>query len=173
MISIGTNKLANVTTTSYLAEGLNADTEYCFTITAVNGETESEKSAEACAKTLKEEQIEAPKNLEAWAPSLEAGVLSLKWIMQRALPRSFEKSFSGWRGGRRTCARTYSSMQRKRRKAGYSRPLYFFVSYLRRLSGFRFCFREGAAAVILTVQVIFCGKFAGTAIAIFLLEIRE
>ena len=75
----GTNKLANVTTTSYLAEGLNADTEYCFTITAVNGETESEKSAEACAKTLKEEQIEAPKNLEAWAPSLEAGVLSLKW----------------------------------------------------------------------------------------------
>ena len=75
----GTNKLANVTTTSYLAEGLNADTEYCFTITAVNGETESEKSAEACSKTLKEEKIEAPKNLEAWAPSLEAGVLSLKW----------------------------------------------------------------------------------------------
>ena len=75
----GTNKLANVTTTSYLAEGLNADTEYCFTITAVNGETESEKSAEACVKTLKEEKIEAPKNLEAWAPSLEAGVLSLKW----------------------------------------------------------------------------------------------
>ena len=75
----GTEKLANVTTTSYLAKGLNADSEYCFTITAVNGDTESEKSAEACAKTLKEEQIEAPKNLEAWTPEFEAGVISLKW----------------------------------------------------------------------------------------------
>ena len=54
----GTNKLDNVTTTSYLAEGLNADTEYCFTITAVNGETESEKSAEACAKTKEQENQE-------------------------------------------------------------------------------------------------------------------
>ena len=75
----GTEKVANVTTTSYLAEGLNTDTEYCFTITALNGEAESEKSAEACAKTLKEEQIEAPANLEAWAPAFEAGVISLKW----------------------------------------------------------------------------------------------
>lgn len=48
----GTEKLANVTTTYYLAEGLEPNTEYCFTITALNGITESEKSAEACAKTL-------------------------------------------------------------------------------------------------------------------------
>lgn len=78
-VYLGTEKLANITTTYYLAEGLEPNTEYCFTIAAVNSNSESEKSAEACAKTLKEEQIEAPKNLEAWAPSNEAGVLSLKW----------------------------------------------------------------------------------------------
>ena len=49
----GTEKLANVETTSYLVEGLNSDTQYCFTITALNGSTESEKSAQTCAKTLK------------------------------------------------------------------------------------------------------------------------
>lgn len=54
----GTEKLANVTTTSYLAEGLNPDTEYCFTITALNGDTESDKSAEACAKTKEQENQE-------------------------------------------------------------------------------------------------------------------
>ncbi|MBO5958410.1 MAG: T9SS type A sorting domain-containing protein [Bacteroidales bacterium] len=75
----GTEKLANVTTTYYLVEGLEPNTEYCFTIAAVNSNSESEKSAEACAKTLKEEQIDAPKNLEAWAPEFEAGVISLKW----------------------------------------------------------------------------------------------
>ena len=75
----GTEKLANVETTSYLVEGLNSDTQYCFTITALNGSTESEKSAQSCAKTLKEKQIEAPKNLQAWAPAFEAGVISLKW----------------------------------------------------------------------------------------------
>ena len=30
---------------------MNADTEYCFTVTAVNEVGESEKSAEACGKT--------------------------------------------------------------------------------------------------------------------------
>ena len=48
----GTEKLANVTTTYYLAEGLEPNTEYCFTIAAANSISESEKSAEACAKTL-------------------------------------------------------------------------------------------------------------------------
>ena len=47
----GTQKVANVTTTSYIAEGLEKDTEYCFTITAVNENGESEKSAEVCART--------------------------------------------------------------------------------------------------------------------------
>ena len=54
----GTEKLANVTATSYLVESLTADTEYCFTITALNGDAESDKSAAACAKTAKEEQEE-------------------------------------------------------------------------------------------------------------------
>ena len=54
----GTEKLANVTATSYLVEGLTADTEYCFTITALNGDAESDKSAAACAKTAKEEEEE-------------------------------------------------------------------------------------------------------------------
>ena len=51
-VYLGTEKLANVTTTYYLAEGLEPNTEYCFTIAAVNSNYESEKSAEACAKTL-------------------------------------------------------------------------------------------------------------------------
>lgn len=51
-VYLGTEKLANVTTTYYLAEGLEPNTNYCFTITALNDEEESEKSAEACAKTL-------------------------------------------------------------------------------------------------------------------------
>ena len=73
----GTEKLANVTATSYSVEGLTTDTEYCFSITALNDNGESDKSAEACAKTLKE--VQAPANLQAWAPDFEAGVISLKW----------------------------------------------------------------------------------------------
>ena len=57
-VYIGTEKLENVTTTSYLVENLEAGTEYCFSITAVNDKIESEKSAEACAKTMKGEGIE-------------------------------------------------------------------------------------------------------------------
>ena len=73
----GTEKLDNVTATSYSVEGLTTDTEYCFSITALNDNGESDKSAEACAKTLKE--VQAPANLQAWAPDFEAGVISLKW----------------------------------------------------------------------------------------------
>ncbi|MBR0324099.1 MAG: T9SS type A sorting domain-containing protein, partial [Bacteroidales bacterium] len=51
-VYLGTEKLANVTTTYYLAEGLEPNTESCFTIAAANSISESEKSAEACAKTL-------------------------------------------------------------------------------------------------------------------------
>ena len=51
-VYLGTEKLANVTTTYYLAEELEPNTEYCFTIAAANSISESEKSAEACAKTL-------------------------------------------------------------------------------------------------------------------------
>lgn len=53
----GTEKLANVTTTSYLVEELNTNTEYCFSITAVKDDLESEKSVSACARTISGEGI--------------------------------------------------------------------------------------------------------------------
>ena len=40
-------------TTSYLVEGLDANTQYCFTVTGVRGSKESDASGEACAKTAK------------------------------------------------------------------------------------------------------------------------
>ena len=40
-------------TTSYLVEGLNANTEYCFTVTGVRGQKESADSEQACATTAK------------------------------------------------------------------------------------------------------------------------
>ena len=48
----GTELIAtNLTTTSYAVEGLSDGTEYCFTVTAVNIEGESEASEAACATT--------------------------------------------------------------------------------------------------------------------------
>ncbi|MBO5957294.1 MAG: fibronectin type III domain-containing protein [Bacteroidales bacterium] len=47
----GEEKIATTELPSYTVENLNADTEYCFTVTAVNEVGESEKSAEACGKT--------------------------------------------------------------------------------------------------------------------------
>ena len=40
-------------TTSYLVEGLGANTQYCFTVTGVRGAKESDASNEACATTAK------------------------------------------------------------------------------------------------------------------------
>ena len=45
------DKIATVTTTSYNVEGLNATTEYCFTVKAANEAGESDASAEVCATT--------------------------------------------------------------------------------------------------------------------------
>ena len=53
-IYCGTKIVANVTTTSYLVEGLEDDTEYCFRIAAVNEYGESDKSEEACKRTPKD-----------------------------------------------------------------------------------------------------------------------
>ena len=47
----GEEKIATTELPSYTVEGLEAGTEYCFTVTAVNEVGESEKSAEACGKT--------------------------------------------------------------------------------------------------------------------------
>ena len=52
-----TVKLA-VNETSYTVTGLKADTQYCFNVVAINRESQSEKSEDACATTLKTEGIE-------------------------------------------------------------------------------------------------------------------
>lgn len=44
--------VTNITTTTYTDSGLEYDTEYCYTVSAIRNETESEVSEEVCAKTL-------------------------------------------------------------------------------------------------------------------------
>ena len=68
----------SVTETSYMVEGLEANTTYCFTITAVNEEKESAKSAEECATTFEAtpDAPEAPTNLKAEADSESTIVLT-------------------------------------------------------------------------------------------------
>ena len=44
-------EIANITETTYLVENLKANTEYCYTVTAMGVDTESDPSEEACAKT--------------------------------------------------------------------------------------------------------------------------
>ena len=46
--------VAKTAYTEYNIVGLEYDTEYCYTVTAVNGEVESEASEQACGKTLGE-----------------------------------------------------------------------------------------------------------------------
>lgn len=46
-------KVATVTSTSYIVEGLGEQTEYCFTVTGVRGTKESAHSTEVCATTAK------------------------------------------------------------------------------------------------------------------------
>ena len=64
-----TVKLA-VTATTYTVSDLNANTQYCFNVVAVNKEGKSDKSEDACATTFEAEnpepaKLEAPKNLRA------------------------------------------------------------------------------------------------------------
>ena len=51
-------EIANITTTTYVVENLEYNTEYCYTVTAMGVDTESDPSEEACAKTLGESLIE-------------------------------------------------------------------------------------------------------------------
>ena len=76
-VYLGTEKLANVTTTYYLAEGLETNKEYCFSITALNEDIESEKSAEACASTFDIAHIEAPANLTL--TPIDTASIALAW----------------------------------------------------------------------------------------------
>ena len=52
--------IKNIDVTDYVDEGLEYNTEYCYTVTAVLGDTESEHSNKVCVKTLGEgvEEIE-------------------------------------------------------------------------------------------------------------------
>ena len=56
----------NVTETSYVVTGLNPETNYCYTVTAVNDKgEESDKSNSACATTEAAPAFPAPTNLQA------------------------------------------------------------------------------------------------------------
>ena len=63
-------------TVSYLVENLDYYTEYCFTVTAVRNETETEKSESACATTF-DLPITTPENLVATPES--TSTISLSW----------------------------------------------------------------------------------------------
>ena len=71
--------VTSITETSYMVEDLEAGTQYCFTVTAVNGEKESDKSTEVCATTKKltPDTPDAPKNLKAEA--LTVSTIQLTW----------------------------------------------------------------------------------------------
>ncbi|MBE6337981.1 MAG: Omp28-related outer membrane protein [Lentimicrobiaceae bacterium] len=72
----GAELLANVTETTLTVDGLEPNTEYCFSVTAVRNETESDKSEEACAKTF-DLPITTPSNLKAEATSISK--INLTW----------------------------------------------------------------------------------------------
>lgn len=55
----------NLTETNFTINGLTAETEYCYTVAAVNAIGESKKSEEACAKTLKNYEVGTGEELEA------------------------------------------------------------------------------------------------------------
>lgn len=71
--------IATTTETSYMVEGLEPGTNYCFTVTAANEEKESDKSSEVCDDTFETtpEAPTAPTNLEAKAES--ETTISLSW----------------------------------------------------------------------------------------------
>ena len=72
----GGELLTNVTEPTAIIEGLESYTEYCFVITAVRNDTETEASDEACVKTL-DLQITTPLNVEASAISTSS--IKLSW----------------------------------------------------------------------------------------------
>lgn len=73
----GEELLTNVSVTSYIVEGLEYDTEYCFAVTAVHDEIESEKSEEACAKTAGESITEYEMNFRLY-PNPTDGIVYIE-----------------------------------------------------------------------------------------------
>ena len=69
----------SITETSYMVEDLNANSAYCFTVTAVNAEKESAKSSEVCATTFEAtpDAPAAPTNLKAEA--VTDATINLTW----------------------------------------------------------------------------------------------
>ena len=69
----------SITETSYMVENLETGSAYCFTVTAVNAEKESAKSAEACATTFEAapEVPAVPTNLKAEA--VTDATINLTW----------------------------------------------------------------------------------------------
>ena len=62
----GSRIAENITATSYDVKGLNPETNYCYTVTAINAKAEeSDHSNEACAKTEAAPVFPAPTNLQA------------------------------------------------------------------------------------------------------------
>lgn len=71
----GETVATNITETTYTVDGLTAETEYCFTVTAVNKVGESEKSEEACATTLKD----IPAAPVVTATAISSSQIQLSW----------------------------------------------------------------------------------------------
>ena len=67
--------LANVEGTTYTVEGLTADTEYCYTVAAVNGELVSDASTAACAKTT----APAPSAPTGLVATADVTTIALSW----------------------------------------------------------------------------------------------
>ena len=63
--------VAKTAYTTYNIVKLEYNTEYCFTVTAVNGELESEKSQEACGKTLGEGVEELSSSINVYPNPVE------------------------------------------------------------------------------------------------------
>ena len=60
------DSIANVTNPTYTDVDLEYNTEYCYTVTAVRNETESDKSEEKCAKTLGEKLEELSSSINIY-----------------------------------------------------------------------------------------------------------
>ncbi|MBR5146521.1 MAG: S8 family serine peptidase [Bacteroidales bacterium] len=84
----GTELIASeLTSTMYTVSGLNAETEYCFSVTAVNKLGESDKSESACATTLEDTGDEP---IEPEKPTLAAPVVTAEATSESTIVLTWE-----------------------------------------------------------------------------------